>query len=98
MDLQHEHYLIVQHILRNTLPANIRVWVFGSRAHKTKKAYSDLDLLIDIGKTMPLELLADLRHQFDESDLPFKVDIADWNSVDASFKKRVNTEKVEFEI
>lgn len=94
-----EQFQIVQDILRQYLPATTTVWIFGSRATATAKPYSDLDLAIDLdGKPLPLNLYADLAQAFTESDLPYKVDIIDWNSIDNSFQEIIKRSSVIFQI
>ncbi len=86
---------IVQQILRNTLPVNAKVWVFGSRATwKTKKS-SDLDLAIDAGRPLTREENSTLEEIFDESDLPYKVDMVDMHIVSDTFKTIIERDMVE---
>lgn len=86
---------IVQQILRNTLPVNAKVWVFGSRSTwKTKKS-SDLDLAIDAGRPLTREENSTLEEIFDESDLPYKVDMVDMHIVSDTFKTIIERDMVE---
>lgn len=77
----------VKQILKQHLPETTHIWVYGSRAHGNAKRFSDLDLAIELegGKTLDFGLLAQLTIAFDESDLPWKVDILDLNSAPESF-------------
>lgn len=94
LDIDPKHLVMVREILRKHLPDNSTVWVFGSRAKAATKKYSDLDLLIDMGgKELPLPLLSDLNDDFDESDLPYKVDVVDWNTITESFRKRIQNHR-----
>ncbi len=72
----------------------VEVRAFGSRVGGTPKDYSDLDLAVLAPRKMSLEALAKLREAFSESDLPFRVDVLDWNSISDEFK-RVILEKYE---
>jgi predicted nucleotidyltransferase len=80
------HLTTVRAILRRHVPER-EVWVFGSRATGTAKEYSDLDLAV-IGD-IPLDLgqLALLENDFDESELPFKVDVVDWATASEPFRQ-----------
>jgi len=63
------------------------VWAFGSRVHgRGLKPFSDLDLAI-LGDT-PLDLgrRAAVGEAFSHSDLPFRVDVVDWATADATFR------------
>lgn len=79
----------VLNILKKNLPPNTTVWVFGSRAGKTKKAFSDLDLAIDATAPLLYSTLVNLKNDFEESDLPYKVDVVDWHLIDAAFQARI---------
>jgi predicted nucleotidyltransferase len=94
IDIAPAHLNIVREILQKYLPPTSTVWVFGSRATGTAKKFSDLDLLIDIGKPLPLEISADLSNDFEESDLPYKVDIVDWITISASFRERISLDRI----
>ena len=83
------HLQIVLHILKNNLPENACVWVFGSRAEQTKKPFSDFDLAIDATLALPYLTLVELKNEFEESDLPYKVDIVDWHLIDKDFQARI---------
>lgn len=89
------HLIIVCDVLRKHLPEKTIVWVFGSRAKNTTKIYADLDLAID-GQGQPLtnRLTIDLAYDFEESVLPYKVDIVDWNAISDSFKKCIQDDRV----
>lgn len=77
LDIQPNHLKIVLDILHKHLPKNAQVWVYGSRAKGNARKYSDLDLAIDCGKPISDILMIDLKDDFIESDLPYKVDIID---------------------
>ena len=80
-------------ILRTHLPGR-RVRAFGSRAtgHRVRK-YSDLDLVID-GEAVPLHEIALLDEAFDESRLPFKVDVTQMAWLAPEFRARIEPEMV----
>ena len=81
-----KHRRLVRDILAEHLPPEARVWVFGSRATGRAWRYSDLDLAIDAGRRLTLDETAILREAFSESDLPYRVDVVDWQSVDEHFR------------
>lgn len=86
IDLRPGYLALVRSILRAFLPDR-EVWAFGSRVTGTAKETSDLDLAV-IGST-PLDplLLAHVRDAFSESSLPMKVDIVDWATTRAAFRR-----------
>ena len=72
IQLSKERLDVVQKILA---PYPHRFFVFGSRAKNKAKTLSDLDLCIKSEQPVPLRILAEIETQFEESDLPFKVDV-----------------------
>lgn len=88
IDLAPRHLAIVQDILRHYLPDR-EVRVFGSRVTGKVKPYSDLDLAVMGDTPLTLTQLADLTEAFDESDLPWKVDVVDWATTSPSFREIV---------
>lgn len=70
------------------------MWAFGSRVKRTAKKYSDLDLAVISEQPLPMSTMAELRQALDESDLTIKVDVVDWASTTASFRKIIEENKV----
>ena len=68
--------------------------VFGSRAKGKAKPYSDLDLAVLGDDPMSIEEMARLNEAFEESALPFKVDVVDWALVAPSFRKAIENDLV----
>lgn len=81
-----EQLKIVLDILQQYVP-DAEVRVFGSRYNLTARKYSDLDLVILGQDILDLNLLAYLKEAFEESDLPFRVDILDWHSISQEFRQ-----------
>jgi predicted nucleotidyltransferase len=86
IDLSQDELALVCGILRDHLPAGVRVWVFGSRATATARRYSDLDLALEANGPVGLDVIGDLADALSESDLPYKVDVIDLRSVDPTFR------------
>lgn len=89
-----EHRRLVLTILRANLPQNTKVWVFGSRATGRARRYSDLDLAIEAGRPLTLDEIAGLAEAFSDSDLPYKVDLADWCNIDRGWQQTIMGERV----
>ncbi|MDR1418659.1 MAG: nucleotidyltransferase domain-containing protein [Endomicrobium sp.] len=92
LNIEPRHLSIVRKILNENLKdLNTIVYVFGSRRSGTVKKYSDLDLAIDYaGQKIPFGVYTKLSVAFENSLLPYKVDIVDLNSVSDQFKKFIN--------
>lgn len=92
-----EERAIVQGILARHLPPNVRVFVFGSRARGTTKRWADLDLSLESDAPLSSSVLGDLREAFDESLLPWKVDLVDRSTVDEVFGRIMDEGKMPLE-
>jgi len=84
----------VLRILAAHLPETAAAWVFGSRATGRARKYSDLDVAIDAGRALSFDELAALRESFSDSDLPYRVDIVDWQTADERFRRIVTADRV----
>lgn len=95
IDLKAEYLEIVCNVLRKNLPADAKVGIFGSRTTGKAKEFSDIDLVIDLGKPLPLSISAKLAYDFEESNLPYRVDVVDWHSISDSFRERIAKDRVD---
>ncbi len=85
IDVPGHHLETIKRILAEYV-GDCEVRAFGSRGNGTAKEHSDLDLAI-VGKskiTRRVKML--LREAFEESDLPFRVDVIDYNAVSEAFR------------
>ena len=94
VDIRPDHLEIVQGILREHLPVDVKVWVFGSRTNWTTKDSSDLDLALDGESKLSHKLLGALKGAFEDSTLPYTVDVVDLNAVSHAFKQIVKEQRV----
>jgi predicted nucleotidyltransferase len=78
----------VRAILKEHVP-DCEVWAFGSRVGSGSKRFSDLDLAVVASTSLPTRRLALLANAFEESDLPIKVDVVDWQSTPPAFQQRI---------
>lgn len=85
LDIEPRHWAMVQRILLQKLPGR-EVWAFGSRVKGTAKPHSDLDLVVLGEEPLPLALQASLAEAFDDSDLPWRVDVVDWATTSERFR------------
>lgn len=94
LTLDPHHLKTILLLLKDELPPNAKVWVFGSRSRGDARKFSDLDLVIDLGEGMTIDLLASLRLAFEESNLPYKVDFVDWTALSEDFRKKIKKDLV----
>lgn len=69
-----------------------QIWIFGSRAHGQHQKYSDIDLLID-SPALNARVLSHLAEDFEESLLPFKVDLVDVRKLAPEYAAQVHASK-----
>ena len=86
IDLSPNHLKTVRQILAEHVPA-CEVRAFGSRVTSSAKDYSDLDLAVVGVTALDRSTLARLKEAFEESDLPIRVDVLDWQGISESFKE-----------
>ncbi|MCE2485465.1 MAG: nucleotidyltransferase domain-containing protein, partial [Desulfurellaceae bacterium] len=83
---------IILALLRKHLP-NTTAWVYGSRATWNARPQSDLDMVVFTTPAQERGVSA-LRDAFEESALPFRVDLFVWDAVPESFHKQIEAEHV----
>jgi predicted nucleotidyltransferase len=88
--LEERHLKIIKEIL-SKYPYTF--YAFGSRVLGTHKPFSDLDIcaMDDI----PTITKGYLEEAFEESDLPFKIDIIEWNKISKEFQTLIKKDLVE---
>ena len=79
-------------LLARHLP-NTAAWVYGSRAKWTSRPQSDLDLVV-FATPEQASRVSDLREAFEESILPFRVDLFVWDAVPEQFHKQIKRDHV----
>ena len=85
IDVPDHHLKTIKRILGEYV-GDCEVRAFGSRGNGTAREHSDLDLAI-IGKgKIKRRVKMLLREAFEDSDLPFRVDVIDYNTVSESFR------------
>ena len=89
------HETIVREILHAFVPGR-EVRVFGSRVRGSVKRYADLDLVVMGEDPLVSSVIAKLREAFEESDLPFRVDIVEWAVLSEEFRAIVAASAVKF--
>ena len=79
-------------LLKRHLP-NTTAWVYGSRVKWTSRPQSDLDLVVFTTPDQDRRV-SKLREAFEESNLPFRVDLFVWDAVPKQFRKQIEAEHV----
>ena len=79
-------------LLERHLPGT-EAWVYGSRAKWTSRPQSDLDLVV-FATPQQRRRVGNLREAFEESNLPFRVDLFVWDEVPETFREQIEAERV----
>lgn len=75
--------------IRGALP-RAKIVFFGSRVKDKAKKYSDLDVSIRYFEKIPLPVLAELKEKLAQSDLPYKVDVVDYQRISEEFQNLID--------
>ena len=85
IDISPEYLQLVKDILKQHVP-QCEVRAFGSRHNWVAKPYSDLDIAIVGNDRLAKKQIYDLQEAFEESILPFRVDVLDWWAISDEFR------------
>ena len=87
LDISTGAFNILSDLLNKHLP-NTEVWAYGSRVKGKARRASDLDL---VAFTTPRQRpqVYDLKEAFEESILPFRVDLMIWDELPKSFQDEI---------
>ena len=92
LQLSDRHLATVRALLDRHLPG-VETWAYGSRAKGTARPWSDLDLVV-FAEPDRQKAVSELRDAFEESDLPFRVDLFVWDEIPDSFRENIRKEHV----
>ncbi len=90
--LSDRHLAEVRSLLERHLPG-VEAWAYGSRVKGTARPWSDLDLVV-FAEPDRQKAVTELREAFEESDLPFRVDLFVWDEIPDSFRENIRKEHV----
>ena len=92
VDITSEEYRTVLELLKRHLPGTT-AWIYGSRVKWTSRPQSDLDIVVFATSDQAGRVGA-LREAFEESNLPFRVDLFVWDALPESFRHQIEAEHV----
>ena len=88
IDLTADHRKTILDLIDQYLP-DTTVWAFGSRTKWTSNPKSDLDLVAFADEAQQHQVGL-LREEFEESDLPFRVDLLVWDELSQEFQNEIS--------
>ena len=80
----------IRQTLREHIPSQVRIYLYGSRAHGDNRWNSDYDLWID--GEISGRILSELSEELEESFVPFRVEIVTTPQLTGRFGERVKQE------
>ena len=89
-DIKPVHLELVKVILKKHAPGRT-VWAYGSRVSGKSRPQSDLDIVVF---DADMKLINDLREAFGESDLPFSVDVMNWDDIPENFRENIRKQYI----
>ena len=82
-----EKYLQMVRDILGRHVSQCEVRLFGSRFRGTSRPYSDIDLALVAVEKLDDIRISNLKVAFAESDLPYRVDVLDWQAISPEFRK-----------
>ncbi len=95
--LDKRHLDFILQVLKDNIPQkDAKFYIFGSRAKEKYKEYSDVDIAVKIpDKKLSADILGKILLEFNDSTLPYEVDVIDLNAIDEKFKSLIKNSLVE---
>jgi predicted nucleotidyltransferase len=92
LDITQEARSLLLELIARHLP-NTTIWAYGSRVKGTARPQSDLDIVAFLQPNQKAKI-AELAEAFEESALPFRVDLFVWDEVPEPFRKNILDEHI----
>ena len=80
-------------IIRKHVPVG-KIYLFGSRARGTNSPASDFDIAIDVGAPIDSAALGLIKEAMEDSNIPFFVDVLDFQLVDPVMQHEILKEGI----
>jgi len=99
IDLEQKYLDKISQILRIFLPnEHDYFYIFGSRAKGLAKKYSDIDIAINSsGEKLNDLIKIKIKTAFEESTIPYTIDVIDLNDITEEFKKCIENDLIKIE-
>ena len=92
LDVSETHLGMLVGLIGRHLPG-VEAWAYGSRVKGKARRTSDLDLVV-FSSPEKRSAVEDLREAFEESDIPFIVDLHVWDDLPESFHAQIRAQYV----
>ena len=78
-------------VLSQLSNVDVRVYLFGSRAHNKAGRYSDIDIALLPKTVLPFSVISLIKEALEESSVPYFVDVVDLSKTDDLFRNKKET-------
>lgn len=76
----------IKEILHKYLPADVHMFIYGSRATQSYRTFSDVDIGIESPQPISPAIIDSLHEAFEESDIPYIVTVTDFSKTSQKFQ------------
>jgi predicted nucleotidyltransferase len=83
-------------LVRAQIPGG-KIYLFGSRARGTHSRSSDFDIALDTGAPIDSYLIGLIKESIENSNIPFFVDIVDFQRLDTQMQHEILEEGIVWE-
>ena len=88
-----EYMDMIVTLTHNRLPG-ATVYLFGSRARKDYSEGADIDIAIDAGKKITIDIISELYNDVEDTDIPVRVDFVDFNRTSPELIEQIEKEGI----
>jgi len=93
-DISEHDRQAIERMIGSAFPG-AEVWAFGSRVTGKARPWSDLDLTVfaapDVWAEERNAAFSHLREMLDDSDVPFRVDVLDWQTLPEHHRRNIRS-------
>lgn len=95
MSFKQKYKDLIKKIVASQLGKQHEIYLFGSRARQDNRNTSDVDLALEVvdsdGQAEKIDglAMANIRECFEESTIPYKIDVVDINNIDKALKQSI---------
>ena len=78
----------------NALIPQAKIYLFGSRAHRTYSKWSDIDIALDADAPLPAVDVGEVRDMLAESNIPYKIEVLDFHRDSKDMQESIRKEGI----
>lgn len=93
--LEDKWKLLIKQTVQKYLGNDVKIFLFGSRVTGTNRQWSDVDVGIITKEKIPGSKMVEIEYELSESDIPYLVDVVDFQSVNLDFAKVALSSKID---